>query len=381
MSPTRVDFDSHATTPIDPAARDAMANVWATPHGNPSSVHALGRRARAWIEDAREQIAAALHARRDEIVFTSGGTEAVHLAVRATADSREPQSIWFDPCGHPALAAACRLVANARGIACEPIPIRRGGEPDLDALRASILAAGRRALVAISWVQHETGGIAPIRALIDVANSVESVCLLDGAQAFGKLAVDVGTTGAAAITMSAHKIGGPTGAGAVWFDGAVRIPGQGGGGGQERGLRAGTENVAGIVGLGAAAAHVGRRVDAMVRVGAMRDTIARALLSTPRIALNGAERTRVSTALHVSVEGAAGEELVASFDLEGVSVSSGPACASGKPEPSASMLAMYPDEPWRASSALRITLGPENTNDDVARFLEVASRVIERVRR
>jgi cysteine desulfurase len=235
-------------------------------------------------------------------------------------------------------------------------------------------------LVALSWVQHETGAIAPVRTVAEVARSRGGVVVLDAVQALGKVPVDLATTGAVAAALSAHKIGGPAGVGAAWLAAGLRLAPQLGGGGQEQGLRAGTENVLGVVGFGAAARDLAARLAAMPAVAARRDRIEGALLAQPGVVVNGAERPRVATACHVSVRGVAGEELVAALDLDGFCVSAGPACSSGRPGPSPSLRALYPDEPWRAASALRLTLGPETTDDEVEAFVAAIPRTLARVR-
>lgn len=362
-------LDHHATTPLSREARDAMAEAMENAHGaNPSSVHAAGRKARSLIETARARVARALGAAPRELVFTSGGTEAVHTCVAGVAGGLDRVgAVFVDAGAHPALRAACERAAAIRSVPIEVIPSGPGGAQRIDALCAR-LAATNGGLVAISLVQHETGAIAPLREIADAVRAVGGVVVVDAVQALGKVALDAPSTGAIAMAFSAHKIGGPTGVGASWLAGDARIRVDAGGGGQERGLRAGTENIVGIVGFGAAAESVPRRLADMPRIAGLRDRIERALRANSSVVVNGIERPRTATACHASMRGVAGEELVAAFDLEGICVSSGPACSSGRPGPSASMLATYPDEPWRASAALRVTLGPENTEADAATF-------------
>jgi cysteine desulfurase len=374
-------LDHHATTPLSNAARDAMRAALEEPCANPSSVHTLGRKTRNRIETARTSLANALGAMPRELVFTSGGTEAVHLCVRGIGDGIERLGGgWVDPGAHPALRAAAERLAARRNVPLHQVPSDTGGAPRIEALRAEVEAAGG-GLVALSLVQHETGAISPVRAIADALRGVGGVVVVDAVQALGKVAIDAPSSGAIAMAFSAHKIGGPVGAGAAWIAADARVRGAAGGGGQERGLRAGTENVVGIVGIGAAAAEVRARVNAMERVRGLRDRIESVMRGVDGVAVNGAERERVATACHVSVRGIAGEELVAALDLEGVCVSSGPACSSGRPGPSASMRALYPDEAWRASSAVRVTLGVETTAEDVDTFLAAFERSLARFRR
>jgi cysteine desulfurase len=376
-----IDFDHHATTPLGRTAREAMRRLLEEEDAlgaNPSSVHRRGRRARDHVERARAAIARALGAMNRELVFTSGGTEAVHLCVRGIAAGMDRVGgVWIDPGAHPALRAASERAAISRGAAIESMPIDAGGEPRIAALRDAIEQAGG-GLVALSWVQHETGAIAPLRAIADAIHGVGGVLVVDAVQAFGKIPIDAAASGARAMAISAHKIGGPTGVGAAWISADARIRTEPGGGGQERGLRAGTENVLGIVGFGAAASLVEERLAAMTSIRLFRDRIEAVVAATPGAVVNGCERERVATACHASLRGVPGEEIVAALDLEGICVSSGPACSSGRPGPSASMRAIYADEPWRADCAVRVTLGVETDESDVRSFVDAWARVVPR---
>jgi cysteine desulfurase len=304
----------------------------------------------------------------------------VHLCVRGVGDGLESiGGVWVDPGAHPALRAAAEALAIARGVTLRAVPCEVGGAPRVGALRAEIEAGGG-GLVAMSLVQHETGAIAPVRSIADEIRAARGVLVVDAVQALGKLPLDAPSSGATAMAFSSHKIGGAPGVGAAWLAADARIRVLSTGGGQERGLRAGTENVPGIVGFGAAAREVPARVRAMSSVQARRDRIEAELRSVAGVVVNGAERERVATACHVSMRDVAGEEIVAALDLEKICVSSGPACSSGRPGPSASMLALYPDESWRASSAVRITLGVETTDADVEAFVLAFRRVVARFR-
>ncbi len=376
----RVYLDHHATTPLGDAACAAMARWIADGHhGNPSSVHTAGRSARAALEDARLAVAKAIGAAPREVVFTSGGTEAVHLAVGGVGDALVPSRVLCDPGAHPCLRAACEALATRHGVRFDWLPLLAGAEGALD-LEATRAMLSERAFVAVSAVQHETGAITPLRGLHDAVHGARGVWVLDAAQALGKVALDAATLGAAAVSLSAHKIGGPAGVGALWLRAGERVVQRQTGGGQERGVRAGTENALGAVGFGAAAGEVRARLAAMPAVAQRRDRIERALVAAGRVVVNGASRERVATACHVSIEGVSGHELVAALDLEGVEVSSGAACSSGRAEPSESLLRIAPGEGWRAMSALRVTLGPETTDAEVALACETIPAVIARLR-
>jgi cysteine desulfurase len=257
------------------------------------------------------------------------------------------------------------------------LPIHPGGALD-EASLSAVLSPG--ALVAASLVQHETGRVLRWRALREACAAAGSVWVADAAQALGKLPLDVGVLGARAVSVSGHKVGGPAGIGAVWLGGDGSVRPLFTGGGQERGLRAGTPNLLGAVGFGAAASALRERLGAMEELGRLRDRVEASLLACPGVLPSVCDGERVATVAHVAVEGVAGEELVASLDLEGFAVSSGAACSSGRAEPSGTLLRLFPSEPWRARGALRVSLGPETTEAEVGAFLAVFPTVLARVR-
>lgn len=371
----RIYLDHHASAPLCAPARDAMIDAMARGAGNPSSLHREGRRARDLVERARADLAAAVRARPRELAFTSGGTEAVHLGVVGVGEGSGVTRVLCDPGAHPCVRAACEALARRRGVAMAWIPCA-AGVPDYD---AAVDLDG--ALVALSWVQHETGRVATGAAsLIARASARGAKVVVDAVQALGKVPLDAPSLGAAAVALSAHKIGGPQGVGALWIAAGERVAQQLTGGGQERGLRAGTENVLGVAGFGAAAREVPSRLAAMGEVAARRDRVERALRAVDGVEVSVGEGDRVATVSHVAVRGCDGAELVAAFDLEGIALSSTAACSSGRSEPSESLLRLFPEAPWRASSALRVSLGPSTTDDEVARFVAAAPGVIARLR-
>lgn len=351
--------------------RDALS--WAG--ANPSSLHREGRRARAAIEDARASLSAALGCAARELVFTSGGTESLRLAVLGLGARREVTEVLCDPGAHPALSAACQELSARTSAPLRFMPAE-GGRVDYDRVEPS-----PGALIGVSWVQHETGRVATgAEGLLERARRVGAAVVVDAVQALGKTPLQVRALGATAVALSAHKIGGPQGVGALWIDPSGRVDPQLRGGGQERGLRAGTESVLGVVGFGAAAAALGERLAAQGAIGQRRDRIERALLRVEGVSVSGPEGVRVATVSHVAVRGCDGAELVAAFDLEGVALSSRAACSSGRSEPSESLLRLFPEAPWRATSSLRVSLSPEVTDDEVARFEALCGPVIARVR-
>lgn len=371
----RIYLDAHASAPLGSAARSAMIDALSWLGPNASSLHREGRRARDAVEGARAQLASALRCAPRELVFTSGGTEALRLAVLGLGLRRPVTELVCDPGAHPALAAACADLAAQQGVTHRFIPASRGA---VDYAGADPLPGS---LVAIAWVQHETGRLARgAEALIARARSVGATVVIDAVQAMGKLPLQARELGCDALVVSGHKIGGPQGVGALWVAASHGLAPQLRGGGQERGLRAGTENVLGIVGFGAAAWALPARLDAMGAIAARRDRIERALLSIEGVSASVRDGLRVATVSHVAVEGCDGSELVASFDLEGVALSSRAACSSGRSEPSESLLRLFPEEPSRASTSLRVSLGPELDDERVARFEALCPKVIERVR-
>lgn len=371
----RAYLDHHASAPLCRASRDAMGRAMEGDHGNPSSLHREGRRARDLLEGARAALAQRVSCAPRELVFTSGGTEALHLAVSGVGEAQRAQAVLCDPGAHPALRAACESLAARRGVPFAFLPASRGAA----VYDPSKVAEG--ALVALSWVQHETGRRADdAAALIAHANARGASVVIDAVQALGKVPLSVRSLGVAAVALSAHKIGGPQGVGALWLTPGQRVNATLRGGGQERGLRAGTEPLLAAVGFGAAASTLDDRLAAQPRIARLRDRIERSILATGDATPSLEGDPRVATVSHVALQGCDGAELVASFDLEGVALSSRAACSSGRSEPSESLLRLFADAPWRASSALRVSLGPETTEAEVAHFEQVAPAVIARVR-
>lgn len=348
----RIYFDHNATTPLHPAARAAMVE-WLDGFGNPSSLHAEGRRARDAVESARDAVAALIGASRDEIVFTSGGTEANQLALRGLARAGRVVSTAVE---HPSVDGDARARVD------------REGRVDLDELAR--LADGA-ALVSVQLANHETGVVQDLAAVVALARSRGARVHTDAVQAAGKLALDVRALGVDALSLSAHKIGGPNGVGALWLRGGVDVAPLWHGGHQERGRRAGTENVAGIVGFGAAAAAV------ELPSPALRDRFeagARALGAR----VHGGGALRVPTTSNVAFAGVDGELLMEALDLEGVAVSTGAACSSGSLEPSPVIVALGIGD---AREALRVSFGRGNSAGEVDRVLALLPSLIARIRR
>jgi cysteine desulfurase len=361
--PDRVYLDWNATTPLRPEARAAMAAAWEL-SGNPSSVHAEGRQARRLVEDARAAVAGALGALPRHVVFTSGGTEAnasaLTPALRGPAGS-PVQRLLVSSVEHPSVLAGGRFGPEA----LSKIAVTPSGVVDLGDLRAR-LAAGPPALVSIMAANNETGALQPLLEAAEMVHGAGGLLHVDAIQAFGKIPLDIRTLGADLLTVSAHKIGGPKGVGAlVLAEGLLGVEPLLRGGGQERGHRAGTENVVGIVGFGAAMkASMGALEADRQRLEGLRDRLEAGLLGTPGAIIFSREAPRLPNTTLFTVPGLCAETAVIGFDLEGIAVSSGSACSSGKVQPSHVLGAMGVG-PKLAQGAVRFSLGWSTTETDI----------------
>jgi cysteine desulfurase len=350
-------LDHNATAPVRPAVAAAVAEALAI-GGNPSSVHAAGRAARRAVEAARVRLAALVGAAPAQIVFTSGGTEANHLALRGTGRPR----VLVSAVEHDSVRQA------APG--AEIVPVTREGVVDLPALEGLLALGGRPALVSLMLANNETGVLQPVAEAAAIARAHGALVHCDAVQAAGKVPVDFASLGVHLLTLSAHKLGGPQGIGALVVADAVALAPLQTGGGQERGRRAGTENVPGIVGFGAAAETAAAELPGQERIAALRDRAERRLLAAePRAKLFGAGAPRLPNTICVALPGVPAATQVMALDLAGVMVSAGAACSSGKVRPSHVLAAMGAgaDE---AGSAIRISFGWNSTEDDVEQLVE-----------
>jgi cysteine desulfurase len=361
--PKRVYLDWNATTPLRPEARQAMAAAWDVA-GNPSSVHAEGRQARRLVEDARAAVASAVGARSRDVVFTSGGTEANALALTPGArhGAGEPlRRLLVSAIEHPSVLSGGRFPPEA----IETIGVTGSGLIDLDHLRA-LLAAGPPALVSVMVANNETGALQPVGEVADIVHEARGLLHVDAIQALGKIPLDIKTMKADLVTLSAHKIGGPKGVGAlVLADEVQGLEPLLRGGGQELGRRAGTENVAGIAAFGAAvrAAMAALEGDA-ARVRGLRDRLEAGLRQTPGMIVFSGDVSRLPNTILFTVPGLKAETAVIGFDLAGISVSSGSACSSGKVQPSHVLGAMG-FERELAQGAVRLSLGWSTSKEDI----------------
>ena len=364
----RVYLDWNATTPLRPEARAAMAAAWDLA-GNPSSVHAEGRQARRLIEDARAAIATAVGGVPRNVIFTSSGTEANVLALSPgvhKAGGQPAQRLLISAIEHASVLAGGRFTPEA----ISKIPVTPSGVVDLTGLRAS-LAKGGSALVSIMAANNETGALQPIREAAEIIHEAGGLLHVDAIQAFGKIPFKLNELTADLVTVSAHKIGGPKGVGAlILADGLSGVEPLLRGGGQERGRRAGTENVAGIAGLGAAvsAAMTGLGSD-RERVDSLRNRLEAGLRQTPGVVIFSADAPRLPNTALFTIPGLRAETAVIGFDLEGVAVSSGSACSSGKVQSSHVLEAMG-FGPNLAQGAVRLSLGWSTTEADIDSCLQ-----------
>ncbi len=361
-------LDFNATTPVDPRVVEAMLPHLAGPAGNPSSVHRFGRAARAALEQARAQVAALVGAQPDQVIFTSGGTEANNLAIRGVhpAGARDAP-IAVSAVEHASVLAAARR-RQRHGRAVRTLEVDAGGRVRIQSVRDALEAGA--VLLSVMWANNETGVLQPVAEIAALARAAGAILHTDAVQAAGKVPVDFPSSGVHLMTLSAHKIYGPQGVGALIADAAVDLAPLVEGGGQERGRRGGTENLAGIVGFGAAAELARREREARAtRMRGLRDALERALAQRPGTVVFAADAERLPNTVQFAVSGIAGETLVLELDRAGVAVSSGSACHSGRAEPSHVLAAMGVARET-AYGAVRVSFGAESGPADLDALLQ-----------
>jgi cysteine desulfurase len=378
----RIDLDHNATTRLDPRVAAAMREALDGLAGNPSSIHEEGRRAREAVERARAQVAALLEVPTNEVFFTSGGTEADTLALlglgRAARAAGRPARALTTPVEHSAVSAALAAL-EAEGWEVLRLPIDGHGRVAPDDIGA--VAAGGLALASFIYAQNELGNLYPIERLAAAARALGAVVHSDAVQALGKVPVAPRALGLDAASVSAHKIHGPKGVGALWLRGGVPFapPVHGH---HERGMRPGTENVLGIVGFGVAASLArAEGVASAARQAALRDRLEAAVASVPGARRHGDPGAdRLPNTLNLGFVGVPGDVLVAALDLEGVMASTGSACTSGTVEPSKTLSALgLPRE--RATEGVRLSLGRDTTEAEVERVAAILPALVDRIRR
>ncbi|MDV4341745.1 cysteine desulfurase NifS [Methanoculleus sp. YWC-01] len=371
-------MDHAATTPVRPEVARAMLPYFSERFGNPSSLYALAHEAKEAVEEARGRVAAAIGASPEEVFFTSGGTEADNWAIKGVALRGKGDHIVTSSIEHHAVLHTCESLEK-QGYRVTYLPVDEFGRVDPVAVEEAITDA--TILVSVMAANNEIGTIQPIRAIAEVAHDHKIPFHTDAVQAIGAFPVDVDEMGADLLALSAHKFGGPKGTGALYVRKRTRIGTFMDGGAQERGKRAGTENVPGIVGLGRAIelAVAGMPRNAP-RLAAMRDRLIRGILDAiPDTRVNGHPTERLANNVNVAFRYVEGESILLMLDALGIAASTGSACTSASLEPS-HVLTSCGLAPEHAHGSLRLTLGYANTEEDVDYVLEVLPGIIERLR-
>jgi cysteine desulfurase len=376
----RIYLDHAATTPTDPRVVEAMLPYFGDSFGNPSSIHSLGLETRTAVAEAREKVAGLIGAATDEIVFTSGGTEADNLAIKgvAQANAHKGRHIVTTRIEHHAVEESCRYLEK-QGFKVTHVGVDKDGLVDPKEIEKAITP--ETILISVMHANNEVGTIQPIAEICRVAKSKGVYFHTDAVQTVGHIPAKVDELGVDLLAISAHKLYGPKGIGVLYVRKGTRIVSFMHGGGQERGLRASTENVPGIVGLGKAAEIAQAEMDAEAKhITPLRDRLINEILERiPQTYLNGHRTRRLPNNVNISVASVEGESLAVSLDLEGIAVSTGSACSSEDMEPSHVLTAMgVPVELARGS--VRFSLGRDNTDADIDRVLEAFPRIVSRLR-
>lgn len=373
-------LDNNATTAMRPEVVEAMVPFFTQAYGNASSIHWFGQQAKAAIDDARQQVARLIGAQTTEIVLLSGGTEADNLAIRGILESQSSKGrhIITSQIEHHAVLNTLRGLEK-KDFEVTWLPVGSDGILDAEQVREAIRPD--TILISVMHANNEIGTIQPIEQIGQIAEEAGIYFHSDGVQATGKIPVDVTALGVHLYSLSSHKIHGPKGVGALFVKKGTPVKPMMTGGGHERNRRAGTENVAGIVGFGAAGKLARQDLAAtMVHIGELRDSMEERLKKAiPDIHVNGELVPRLPNTSNIMVDCAEGEGLVISLDLKGIAVSTGSACSSGSMEPSHVLTAMgkTPDEGF---GSLRISLSSLTTDNDIDRFVEVLPPIVERLR-
>ena len=377
----RIYLDHNATTPPSDAVIQLMVAVLRDEFGNPSSVHHFGQRAKAIIDEARSTVAALIGADPGDVVFTGGGTEGDNLAIRGIAEALEPSGrkhLIATAIEHEAVLNTLKALAR-RGWKTTLLPVDESGIVSPDALRSAI--TDDTALVSVMHANNEIGTVQPIAELTAIARERRAIFHTDAVQSAGKIPIDVKALGVDLLSISAHKFYGPKGVGALWIRRGVRLQAPLTGGKQERSRRAGTENVAGIAGMGVAAREaIGKMDSEATRLATLRDRLEDGILrNVTGTALNGVRSPRVPNTTNISFDRTEAESLLIALDLEGIAVSTGSACSSGTLEPSHVLKAMgFPAH--RTQNSLRFSLGAANTEAEIDRVIGVLPGVVEKLR-
>lgn len=386
MPERRIYLDHSATTPVDPRVANAMARCVSETFGNPSSVHGFGQHARAGVDRARRQVAALINARPNEIIFTSGGTEANNLAVRGVCEAlvSHGRHIITSSIEHPSVRGVCNALEQG-GWEITRLPVYDNGIVRIEDVREALRPD--TVLITVMLANNEIGTIQPVFEIGKVVRERRvggqkyPLFHTDAVQAAGRLALNVEELGCDLLTMSAHKLYAPKGTGALYVRRGVRLVGQNIGGHQERERRAGTENVPGIVAFGEAAKLAREELhERIAHDSVLRDQFERRVTdSIPDVVMNGDREQRLSHLSNISFRYIEGEGLLINLDLQGVAVSTGSACSSGTLEPSPVIRALGVDDEI-ARGSIRFSFGKDNTKSDVDYAVDVLAQAVERLR-
>ncbi len=378
----KVYLDHGATTPVREEVIEAMMEIYRDVPGNPSSVHQFGRLAKKRLEEARQQVATAIGAEPKEIIFTGSGTEADNIAILGTARFMAKQNkgkhIITSAVEHHAVLDTCKELAK-EGFEVTVLPVDEDGLVSIDSVKQAL--RDDTILVTIMHANNEVGTIQPIAEIGALLKDHQAIFHTDAVQTVGKIPVDVKELGVDLLALSAHKLYGPKGVGALYIRKGVRVQPLMAGGGQERKIRPSTENIAGIIGLAKAIQlAVENLVEEKQRLETLRDKLATALLSTvPATKLNGHPVKRLPHNMNISFEYIEGEALILSADMKGIAVSSGSACTSGSLDPSHVLMAMGLSH-QTAHGSLRMTLGRDTTDEDIDYVVQELQVIAERLR-
>lgn len=373
-----IDFDHAATTRLYPEALDAMLPWLTDNHANASGAYSAGRSARRAIDDARAVIAGCIGAKPGEIYFTSGGTEADNWALFGAVSAHADKPLVItSQIEHHAILESCAAL-ETRGIAVTRLPVNSEGAVRTDALEQMAAIGAKPALVSVMLANNEVGTIQPISGIAEIARSMGALMHTDAVQAVGHMPVSVDALGVDLLSMSAHKFGGPKGIGALYIRQGTRLGRFMHGGAQEMGMRAGTENVAGICGMAKALEiSVVRMKENAAKVTAMRDAIQRDIARRiPNVHINAERAERLPGHLHISIDGTSSSLILMRLDMMGIAASAGSACASGALDRSHVLLAMGAGNAGQAD--IRLTLGADNTMDEVEAVVSALERIVIR---
>ena len=372
-------LDHAATTALDPRVLDAMLPYLTSEYGNASSIYTLGRHAMQAIDRSREQVAELIHCRPTEIAFVGCGSESYNLAIKgmAYASQKKGNHLITSSIEHHAVLHTCQYLERA-GFKTTYLPVDEYGSIDPDDVARAI--TDQTTLVSIMYANNEVGTIEPIAEIGRICRARKVPFHVDAVQAGGALPIDVTALNVDLLSLSAHKFYGPKGMGILYVRQGMRILPQLQGGSQERGRRAGTENVAGIVGTATALKLAQEEMPQVTpRIKALRDRLIEGILAIPRSRLTGHPEQRLPNNASFCFEGVEGESILLSLDLHGIAASTGSACTSGSVDPSHVLIAMGLSPEWSHGS-LRLTLGKANTEDDVEAVLTTLPGIVEKVR-